>query len=113
MTTNFIRATASITHLTLMYFGGIPRKMVALTPLLNHEHQPVSLKDVLWPRLQILTVCAFDKVFIRDLIATRIAIGAPLVTLRIESSAYDALPSDQIEWCRARVKVESVAFEDM
>jgi hypothetical protein len=113
MTANSIRATASVTHVTLIYVGGIPRKMAALAPLLGHKEQPVSQTDILWPRLHTLTVCVFDEVFIRDMITTRIAIGVPLVTLRIESSTYDTLPSEQIEWCRARVRVESVDFEDL
>jgi hypothetical protein len=116
MTTSFIRATPSITQLTLMYVGGIPRKMAALAPLLGLKQQLVSQTDIVdipWPRLQTLTIYVFDEVFIRDLITTRIAIGAPLVTLRIESSTYDDLHSCQIEWCRSRVNVERVEFEHL
>jgi hypothetical protein len=111
ITVDFIRATGSVTHLTLIYVGGIPRKMAALAPLLRHKHPPATPADALWPRLHTLTVFVFDEVFLRDLITTRIAIGTPLVTLRIESSEYEALRPDQIEWCRARVKVESVDFD--
>lgn len=113
MTVHSIRAMASVTHVTLMYVGGIPRKMAALAPLLDRKYQPVFQADILWPRLHTLTICVFDDVFIRDLITTRIAIGVPLVTLRIESGTYDTLQPCQIEWCRSRVKVESVAFEDL
>jgi hypothetical protein len=113
MTVNSIRAMASVTHVTLMYVGGIPRKMAALAPLLDRKYQSVSQADILWPRLHTLTICGFDDVFIRDLITTRIVIGAPLVTLRIESGTYDTLLPCQIEWCRSRVKLESVAFEDL
>jgi len=110
ITADFIRATASVTHLTLVYVGGIPRKMAPLAPLLLHKYSPTPA-DALWPRLHTLTVFVFDGAFIRDLITIRIAIGAPLVTLRIESGSYDALRPEQIEWCRARVKVERVDFE--
>jgi len=113
ITADFIRATASVTQLTLIYVGGIPRKMAPLAPLLRHKHHPAAQSDILWPRLHTLTIYVFDELFIRDLITTRIIIGAPLVTLRIESSTYDALRFHQIEWCRARVKVESVAFENL
>jgi hypothetical protein len=113
ITADFIRATVGVTHLTLIYVGGIPRKMAALAPLLLQKHFPATSADVLWPRLHTLTIYVFDEVFIRDLISTRIAIGAPLITLRIESGTYDALRADQIEWCRARVKVQSVDFGDL
>jgi hypothetical protein len=111
ITADFIRATASVTHLTLIYVGGIPRKMAALAPLLRHKHPPATPADALWPRLHTLSVYVFDEVFLRDLITTRIAVGAPLLTLRIESGTYDTLRPDQIAWCQARLKVESVDFD--
>jgi hypothetical protein len=113
ITTDFIRATPSITHLTLMHLAPIPRKMAPLRHLLDYEHQSVSQTDILWPRLQSLTVCVFEEALIRDLITTRTAVGAPLVTLRIESDSYDALEPHHLEWCRERVNVQSVNFEDL
>lgn len=106
LTHNFALSSPTITHLSLKFTD--PKPILKL--LLSNKEDP------LWPQLKILTLGTDHGGLLRTVISERIAVGRPLLQLRLATesqAAFDNLPANEMDWLRERLTVKYVSFYDM